>query len=54
MVLGPSGAGKTSCIQILQKGLTVTGQPHKELRLNPKAITGNRYYYITDHQSNMK
>jgi dynein heavy chain len=52
MCIGPTGGGKTQCMNVLHKALTKsTGVAHRIARMNPKAILASQMYGEVDQLS---
>ena len=52
MVIGPTGGGKTQCMNVLHKALAKTkGVAHRIARMNPKAILASQMYGEVDQMS---
>lgn len=46
MMVGPSGTGKTTIMNILTDTVSALGTQHRIMRLNPKAITAEQMYGV--------
>jgi dynein heavy chain, axonemal len=52
MLVGSAGSGKTCCMNMLRESLNEIETPHKEIRMNPKAITSSQMFGKLDSLSN--
>jgi dynein heavy chain len=48
MMIGPAGSGKTKAIDVLLEALTLINNPHKIVKMNPKAITATEMFGEND------
>ena len=51
MLVGPAGSGKTSVASVLLKALSDVERRHREIRLNPKAVTAEQLFGRMDPTS---